>query len=48
MALTDNLTWKLEQKYENTWGVVGDAFRLGNTGDSDDAVYLGTQLYYEF
>ena len=48
VALTDNLTWKLEQKYENTWGVVGDAFALGNTGGSDDAIFLGTQLYYAF
>ena len=49
-ALTENLTWKIEVKYETA----DDANRQlryrdgSNDSDEDYAVYLGTQLYYEF
>lgn len=50
-ALTDNLTWKVEYKYEAS-DDIADAFRKGNgsptTKFADDAHYLGTQLYYAF
>lgn len=47
-ALTDNLTWKVEYKYEKS-SDIDDAFPKGNSGKlSDDAGYIGTQLYYAF
>jgi len=46
-ALTDNLTWKGEVKYEAADGALGNPFPDGNSFD-DDTWYLGTQLYYEF
>ncbi len=50
-ALTDNLTWKVEYKYEAS-DDLADAFRKGNGSPTpkfaDDAHYIGTQLYYEF
>jgi hypothetical protein len=47
-ALTDNLTWKVEGKYETGTDGAGQAYANGSTNVSDDAFYLGTQLYYEF
>ena len=47
-ALTDNLTWKVEYKYEAS-DDLADAFPKGNSGKlADDSHYIGTQLYYEF
>jgi hypothetical protein len=47
-ALTDNLTWKVEYKYEAT-DDLADAYPKGNSGKlADDAHYVGTQVYYEF
>ena len=46
-ALTDNLTWKLEVKWETANDVFNNVYADGG-GLSDEAVYLGTQLYYEF
>lgn len=49
VALTDNLTWKIEQKYEEAFGGIRGGFPDGGSSNMDDeAVYLGTQLYYEF
>jgi hypothetical protein len=47
-ALTDNLTWKIEGKYEKARSGMGGSYRDGDAGVSGDATFLGTQLYYEF
>jgi hypothetical protein len=47
-ALTDNMTWKLEGKYEASDGDIPDLFPDGRTGVDDDTWYFGTQVYYEF
>lgn len=47
-ALTDNLTWKLEAKYEAGTDDLESSFSKGGSNGADDAVFLGTQLYYEF
>lgn len=47
-ALTDNLTWKVEGKYEigkNDWN---STYIEGRNGTENDAIFVGTQLYYEF
>ncbi len=47
-ALTENLTWKVEYKYEAS-DDLADAYPKGNGGKlADDSHYLGTQIYYEF
>jgi hypothetical protein len=46
-ALTDNLTWKSEAKWEGSDNMK-HAYRKGSNSTTDGAVYLGTQLYYEF
>ena len=47
-ALTDNMTWKVEYKYEAT-DDLADAYPKGNNGKlADDSHYIGTQVYYEF
>ena len=46
-ALTENLIWKVEVKYETADDAL-DNFYSHNNSDEDYAVYLGTQLYYEF
>jgi len=47
-ALTDNLTWKLEAKYERATDDLNNVYSKGVGSAVDDAVYVGTQLYYEF
>ncbi len=47
-ALTDNMTWKIEGKYEASDGDISDSFPDGSSSFEDDAWYFGTQLYYEF
>jgi hypothetical protein len=52
-ALTENLSWKGEVKYEGANGS-NEIFPKGRNSsgraskDVDDAVFVGTQLYYEF
>jgi hypothetical protein len=48
-ALTDNLTWKLEYKYEAS-DDLPQAFRKKTSGNdfNSSAHYIGTQVYYEF
>ena len=57
-ALTDNLVWKVEYKYEMANNDPGAFFGVGATdqlfahggsgGVRDDVHYLGTQIYYQF
>ena len=47
-ALTENLTWKVEGKYEAGEENYDNAYASGGSGFSDDAFWVGTQLYYEF
>jgi hypothetical protein len=47
-ALTDNLTWKVEAKYETGENGLGNSYRNGDSGTEDETVFLGTQLYYAF
>ena len=48
VALTKNLTWKVEAKYERGDDDLSNAYSRRNSSNSDDAVFLGTQVYYEF
>ena len=47
-ALTDNLTWKLEAKWETANDAFDNAYAESGANNEDYAVYLGTQIYYEF
>jgi hypothetical protein len=47
-ALTDELTGKVEAKYEKGHNGLGSSYKDGSGSHSDDAVFVGTQLYYEF
>jgi len=47
-ALTDNLIWKLEGKIEAGDGDLENTFRRNRSDFEDQAVYVGTQIYYEF
>jgi hypothetical protein len=47
-ALTDDMTGKVEAKYEKGRSGLGNSYKDGSSGSSDDALFLGTQLYYEF
>ena len=46
-ALTNDLTWKLEAKWETVGGSRNDLYADGG-GVDDSALYLGSQVYYEF
>ena len=47
-AFNDDLTGKVEVKYEKGANGLGASYKDGSSGSSDDAVLVGTQLYYQF
>jgi hypothetical protein len=47
-ALTRELVARLEAKYEKGENDLGGSYKDGRAGTASDAVFLGSQLYYEF
>jgi hypothetical protein len=47
-AFNDELTGKVEVKYEKGGDGLGGSYKDGNSSSSGNAVLVGTQLYYEF